>query len=156
MYAMARSTNMKSCSLFVNTPFTRLISFKNPVHTFFAVWARVCGPSVATVSPLESVSSIMANISSVSSGGGARLNFAILCRTSMASASLPLLSKNLGDSWNVKTKKRRKKMNSVTQPRIMTSYRHPMLLDTVQQGSPSPTALQDGRSTSQRYLAAVP
>jgi hypothetical protein len=36
-----------------------------------------------------------ANISTVRVGGGALLNFAILCRISMASASLPLLRRNV-------------------------------------------------------------
>lgn len=102
-------------------PLTRLSSFTKPFHTLFAVSARVCGPASATMAEeFESCSSIRANISTVNSGGGARLNLAILCKTSMASASLPRESKNLGDSWNVKMKKRRKKMSRVTQPRTMT------------------------------------
>lgn len=121
MYAIARSMNVKHCSLFAKTPFKRLNSLAMSLPTFLVISARVRGPSTLTSDALESISSSAANISSVNCGGGARLNLAILCRTSITSASFPLARRNFGDSWNVKTKKRRKKINKVTQPRTMTS-----------------------------------
>lgn len=138
---------MKLCSLLRNNPFKCLKLPRKFLRTFFVVWELLIGSDVRSISW---------SCSTVNSGGGALLNFAILCNTSIASASLPLLIRNFGDSWKWNTKYRRKNTVNVMQPSTITSYRQPILLDTVQQGSPASTAWHEGRVGSHRYLAAVP
>lgn len=111
---------------------------------------------ICSIGSTPSAMSMARNISMVKVGGGALLNLAILCSTAIASASRPLLRRNLGDSWKRNTKYRRKKMNRVMPPSTIRLYRQPMLLSTVQQASPSFTALHEGKSGPQRYLAVVP
>jgi hypothetical protein len=83
----------------VNTPLTLFSSLPTPDKTalFFCARVMFVGDALAATK-FGSAASIAASISSVRVGGGARLNFAMWCRTSIASASLPRLSKNLGDS----------------------------------------------------------
>lgn len=138
---------MKHWSLLRNMPLRFLKLYKKFLTTCFVVVFESNGPAA---------SSIRLKCSIVSVGGGALLNFAILCRTSIASASFPLLIRNFGDSWKGNTKYRRKKTTRVTQPRTITSYRQPILLETVQHGAPAATEWQDGRVEAHRYLAAVP
>ena len=73
------------------------------------------------------------------------LNLAIWWRTSMALLSWPLWIRNLGDSWKLKTTKRKMKMIRHMTPWAKSKYRHPMLLALVQQGCPAAILLQAGR-----------
>ncbi len=90
----------------------------------------------------------------VSTGAGALLNAAILGGRRSPLASRPLLRRNLGDSWNLKTKYRAKKTTKVMAPITITSYRQPILLATEQQASPSLTARQEGSSHVASVLAS--
>ncbi len=67
---------------------------------------------------IETSWSISAKSSMVSVGANARLNLAILCKTSIASASLPRPRRYLGLSWNVKSKVRAAKTSRATPPRM--------------------------------------
>ena len=84
---------MKDWSLLVKRAFKCLKLLKKSLTTCLVVVAASSG---AALSPDSA--SIAAKCSSVKVGGGALLYFAILCKTSIASASLPRERRNFGDS----------------------------------------------------------
>jgi hypothetical protein len=92
---------MKSWSLFRNRPL-RWRKLPPKLRSAARSACPVLSGAARALSPPSSAS-ISAKCASVSVGGGARLNAAILCRTSIASCSRPRPSRNLGLSWNVKT-----------------------------------------------------